>query len=83
MSDSLNSSVFPTVLASVSTFVFGVSTAIYLEEYLPSSGLLRTATRLMNVNISNLAGVATLLIVLLSMNSVAILVRNKYQQEAY
>jgi len=29
------------------------------------------------------AGVVTLLIVLLSMNSVAILVRNKYQQEAY
>ena len=65
-------------------------------KYTPPSGLLDTLTA-MPLQIYTwaflpseefrygvvAAGVVTLLIVLLSMNSIAILVRNKYQQEAY
>ncbi|WP_254279012.1 phosphate ABC transporter permease PstA [Haloarcula marina] len=60
-------SVFLIVLVSVFTFVFGVGTAIYLEEYAPSSGPLGTITRLINVNISNLAGVPSVVYGLLGL----------------
>jgi len=60
-------SVFLIILVSIFTFIFGVGTAIYLEEYAPSSGLLGTITRLINVNISNLAGVPSVVYGLLGL----------------
>ncbi len=60
-------SVFLIILVSIFTFVFGVGTAIYLEEYAPSSGPLGTITRLINVNISNLAGVPSVVYGLLGL----------------
>jgi len=60
-------SVFLIILVSIFTFVFGVGTAVYLEEYAPSSGLLGTVTRLINVNISNLAGVPSVVYGLLGL----------------
>ncbi|QIO23638.1 phosphate ABC transporter permease PstA [Haloarcula sp. JP-L23] len=60
-------SVFLIVLVSVFTFVFGVGTAIYLEEYAPATGPLGTITRLINVNISNLAGVPSVVYGLLGL----------------
>jgi len=60
-------SVFLIVLVALFTFVFGVGTALYLEEYAPSSGPLGTATRLINVNISNLAGVPSVVYGLLGL----------------
>jgi len=60
-------SVFLIALVSVFTFVFGVGTALYLEEYAPSSGPLGTLTRLVNVNISNLAGVPSVVYGLLGL----------------
>jgi phosphate transport system permease protein len=60
-------SVFLIVLVSIFTFVFGVGTALYLEEYAPASGPVGTATRLINVNISNLAGVPSVVYGLLGL----------------
>ncbi|MDS0283637.1 phosphate ABC transporter permease PstA [Haloarcula onubensis] len=60
-------SVFLIILVSIFTFVFGVGTALYLEEYAPSSGPLGTLTRLINVNISNLAGVPSVVYGLLGL----------------
>ncbi|WP_135304450.1 phosphate ABC transporter permease PstA [Haloarcula amylovorans] len=60
-------SVFLIVLVSVFTFVFGVGTAIYLEEYAPANGLLGSATRIVKVNISNLAGVPSVVYGLLGL----------------
>jgi len=60
-------SVFLIVLVSIFTFVFGVGTALYLEEYAPASGPLGTLTRLVNVNISNLAGVPSVVYGLLGL----------------
>jgi phosphate transport system permease protein len=60
-------SVFLIVLVSLFTFVFGVGTALYLEEYAPASGPLGTLTRLIKVNISNLAGVPSVVYGLLGL----------------
>jgi phosphate transport system permease protein len=60
-------SVFLIALVSVFTFVFGVGTAIYLEEYAPSSGLFGGVTRIIKVNISNLAGVPSVVYGLLGL----------------
>nr|WP_162412962.1 phosphate ABC transporter permease PstA [Haloarcula salina] len=60
-------SIFLIVLVSVFTFVFGVGAAIYLEEYAPDNGVLGTATRIINVNISNLAGVPSVVYGLLGL----------------
>jgi phosphate transport system permease protein len=60
-------SVFLIVLVSIFTFVFGVGTALYLEEYAPSSGVIGRITRLINVNISNLAGVPSVVYGLLGL----------------
>ena len=60
-------SVFLIVLVALFTFVFGVGTALYLEEYAPSSGPIGTATRLIKVNISNLAGVPSVVYGLLGL----------------
>lgn len=60
-------SVFLIVLVSIFTFVFGVGTALYLEEYAPSEGIIGRITRLINVNISNLAGVTSVVYGLLGL----------------
>ena len=60
-------SVFLIILVSIFTFVFGVGTALYLEEYAPASGPVGTLTRLINVNISNLAGVPSVVYGLLGL----------------
>jgi phosphate transport system permease protein len=60
-------SVFLIVLVAIFTFVFGVGTALYLEEYAPKSGLLGTVSRLIKVNISNLAGVPSVVYGLLGL----------------
>ncbi|WP_232687821.1 phosphate ABC transporter permease PstA [Halobacterium zhouii] len=60
-------SIFLIVLVSVFTFVFGFGTAVYLEEYAPQSGLLGTVTRIININVSNLAGVPSVVYGLLGL----------------
>ena len=50
-------SVFMIVLVALLTLVLGVGSALYLEEYAPSSGPMGAVTRLIRINISNLAGV--------------------------
>ncbi|NLV06030.1 phosphate ABC transporter permease PstA [Haloarcula rubripromontorii] len=60
-------SIFLIVLVSVFTFVFGVGAAIYLEEYAPGSGPLAAVTRIIKVNISNLAGVPSVVYGLLGL----------------
>ncbi|WEL20765.1 phosphate ABC transporter permease PstA [Halorhabdus sp. BNX81] len=60
-------SVFVIVLVAVLTFVLGVGAAIYLEEYAPSSGPLAGITRIIQINISNLAGVPSVVYGLLGL----------------
>ncbi|WEL16892.1 ABC-type phosphate transport system, permease component [Halorhabdus sp. SVX81] len=60
-------SVFVIVLVAILTFVLGVGAAIYLEEYAPSSGPLAGLTRLIQINISNLAGVPSVVYGLLGL----------------
>jgi phosphate ABC transporter, permease protein PstA len=50
-------SVFMIVLVALLTLVVGVGAALYLEEYAPSNGVGGSITRLIRINISNLAGV--------------------------
>jgi phosphate transport system permease protein len=50
-------SVFIIVLVAIITLVVAVGAAIYLEEYAPTQGLGGSITRLIRINISNLAGV--------------------------
>jgi len=50
-------SVFIIVLVALITLLLGVGAAIFLEEYAPSSGLGGKVSRLIRINISNLAGV--------------------------
>ncbi len=60
-------SVFLITNVAVLTLVFGVGTAVYLEEYAPSSGILGSLTRLVRINISNLAGVPSVVYGLLGL----------------
>jgi phosphate transport system permease protein len=60
-------SVFVISLVALLSFVLGVSTAIFLEEYAPSTGWQGTATRIIQVNISNLAGVPSVVYGLLGL----------------
>ena len=60
-------SVFVISLVALLSFVLGVSTAIFLEEYAPSSGWQGTLTRIVQVNISNLAGVPSVVYGLLGL----------------
>ncbi|WP_226010435.1 phosphate ABC transporter permease PstA [Halomicrobium salinisoli] len=60
-------SVYLITLVSLFTFAFGVGTALYLEEYAPNSGPVGTITRIINVNISNLAGVPSVVYGLLGL----------------
>jgi phosphate transport system permease protein len=50
-------SIYMTIVIAVLSFPIGVGGAIYLEEYTPNSGLGKRLTKLIEVNISNLAGV--------------------------
>jgi phosphate transport system permease protein len=60
-------SIFIIVLVAVFTVIFGVGAAIYLEEYATSQGLVGTLTRFIQVNISNLAGVPSIVYGLLGL----------------
>jgi phosphate transport system permease protein len=50
-------SVFVIVLVAIITLVIAVGAAVYLEEYAPSQGIGGSIARLIRINISNLAGV--------------------------
>ena len=54
-------------LVAIVSFLFGVGTAVYLEEYAPESGVAGSAARLLRVNISNLAGVPSVVYGLLGL----------------
>ncbi|MFB6138435.1 MAG: phosphate ABC transporter permease PstA [Halobacteriaceae archaeon] len=54
-------------LMAVMVFPVGVAAAIYLEEYAPSTGLAGRLTQLVQVNISNLAGVPSVVYGLLGL----------------
>ena len=50
-------SVFIIVLVALITLLLGVGAAVFLEEYAPNKGLGAVVARLIRINISNLAGV--------------------------
>ncbi|MFB6301502.1 MAG: phosphate ABC transporter permease PstA [Haloferacaceae archaeon] len=60
-------SVFIISLVALISFVVGVATAIYLEEYAPETGLGGSVARLIKINISNLAGVPSVVYGLLGL----------------
>lgn len=60
-------SVFVIALVAVLSFVLGVGAAIYLEEYAPEAGYLGAATRIVRINIANLAGVPSVVYGLLGL----------------
>ena len=70
-----NTGLFPAIVGSVFvitnvailTLALGVGTAIYLEEYAPSSGVFGHLTRVVQVNISNLAGIPSVVYGLLGL----------------
>jgi phosphate transport system permease protein len=60
-------SIFMIVLVALLTLMLGVGAALYLEEYAPSSGPLGAVTRFIRINISNLAGVPSVVYGLLGL----------------
>jgi len=54
-------------MVGVFSFVLGVGTAVFLEEYTPDSGPLATVTRLVQINIANLAAVPSVVYGLLGL----------------
>jgi phosphate transport system permease protein len=60
-------SVFIISIVAIVSFVVGVGAAIYLEEYAPQTGLGGTVTRIIRVNIANLAGVPSVVYGLLGL----------------
>ncbi|MFB6113280.1 MAG: phosphate ABC transporter permease PstA [Halodesulfurarchaeum sp.] len=60
-------SVFVIAIVALISFVVGVGAAIYLEEYAPSTGIAGSITRVIRVNISNLAGVPSVVYGLLGL----------------
>jgi len=54
-------------LVAVLSFAFGVGTALFLEEYTADEGLVGTLTRLLQVNIANLAAVPSVVYGLLGL----------------
>jgi phosphate transport system permease protein len=60
-------SIFVITLVALLSFALGVGTAIFLEDYTPDTGPLATVTRLIQVNISNLAGVPSVVYGLLGL----------------
>ncbi|HII52000.1 MAG TPA: phosphate ABC transporter permease PstA [Halobacteriales archaeon] len=60
-------SIFIVILVGILSLIFGVGAAIYLEEYAPKTGPLGSLTRLVRINISNLAGVPSVVYGLLGL----------------
>ena len=60
-------SVFIISIVAIVSFVVGVGAAIYLEEYAPQTGAAGTVTRIIRVNIANLAGVPSVVYGLLGL----------------
>jgi len=60
-------SVIIIVLVAVLSFLFGVGTSVFLEEYTPGSGPIGTLTRILQVNIANLAAVPSVVYGLLGL----------------
>ena len=60
-------SVFVIVLVAVITLVVAIGAAVYLEEYAPTSGVAGAFARLVRINISNLAGVPSVVYGLLGL----------------
>ncbi|MFB6162104.1 MAG: phosphate ABC transporter permease PstA [Halococcoides sp.] len=60
-------SIFLIVVVAVLTFGLGVGAAIYLEEYAPSGGWAGRIVRFIRINISNLAGVPSVVYGLLGL----------------
>ena len=60
-------SIFIISLVAVLSFALGVGTAVFLEDYTPDTGPLATVTRLIQINISNLAGVPSVVYGLLGL----------------
>ena len=60
-------SVIIIALVAVLSFVLGVGTAVFLEEYTADSGLVGSLTRLIQVNIANLAAVPSVVYGLLGL----------------
>jgi len=60
-------SIFVIVIVAVMTFFVGIGAAIYLEEYAPQQGLGGKISRIIRVNISNLAGVPSVVYGLLGL----------------
>jgi len=60
-------SVIIIALVAILSFVLGVGTAIFLEEYTTESGLIGSITRLIQVNIANLAAVPSVVYGLLGL----------------
>lgn len=54
-------------MVAVISFVLGVGTAVFLEEYTPSGGPLATVTRVVQINIANLAAVPSVVYGLLGL----------------
>jgi phosphate transport system permease protein len=55
-------------MVAILSFFFGVGTALFLEEYASDSGWVGTATRIIEVNIANLAGVPSVVYGLLGLS---------------
>ena len=60
-------SVFVIVLVAIITLVVAIGAAVYLEEYAPTSGVAGGFARLVRINISNLAGVPSVVYGLLGL----------------
>ena len=60
-------SVIIIALVAILSFVLGVGTAVFLEEYTAKSGLIGSITRLIQVNIANLAAVPSVVYGLLGL----------------
>ena len=60
-------SVIIIALVAVLSFALGVGTSVFLEEYTPESGALGTLTRILQVNVANLAAVPSVVYGLLGL----------------
>jgi len=60
-------SVIIIALVALLSFVLGVGTSVFLEEYMPGSGILGSLTRLLQVNIANLAAIPSVVYGLLGL----------------
>ena len=60
-------SVIIIALVAVLSFVLGVGTSVFLEEYMPESGPLGSLTRLLQINIANLAAIPSVVYGLLGL----------------